>query len=304
MNKFKINIKNIKKEDYDSIRALDESSFERDVSRSMENIESLCFNHSEGCFIGFLGEKPVGYIISHRFGKIGYIGPMGIEVKYHNRGYGQELIKSSLKVLTQKCKVIGVETFPGWGKNIAFFHRLGFRETFPGRIMTKSTDSDFSKNSSELRSNLVQGSAMDETMQKAALEEISTWGSTDSHGMDLSLDVAYFLKYYPENILFFYETEVKGFLAFHKDYNPFYWGLVKPSTKDISVFQSLLYGAAQLSWSTVMKIHFQTNFSRVTKLLLGFGFHIEQDVSCLLYSSYSGNYFKKMDEIAICSWWG
>jgi len=304
MDLSKLNIRPIDELDYDSIREMDFNSFQRKQYRSIENIKNLCSNSPQACLIAFYQEIPIGYIVSHRLGKVGYLGPLGVVKNYQNRGFGEIIVKTAIKILQKTCQFIGLETYPHWGKNIAFFHNLGFREILPSRLMSKKWPTIEKNDSQPFDQPLLLGSQIKKSHWATLINQIRDWKSKGFPPVCLARDVEYFLNYYPNNILFYINETVEAFIAFQSDFSPHHWGAIQPQDNQIQIFNDLIWGVERLNWSDDIKVQFQTHFEQLTKVLLNLGFQLEQDLSCLLYQKEPININQSVDTLSIRAWWG
>lgn len=296
-----LTIQPITREDYEQVRQLDALSFGRKSWRAVDNIATLCANHPDGCFLALAQGIPIGYVLTHTFGSVGYLGPLGINPAFQNQGNGKEMIRQAIYHLSQTCTVIGLETFPTVGKNIGLYHRIGFRTTWPVRIVTRSKVVF----TTQLSSPLYLGSDLSPTHLTSILNEIRSWTDLIYPRMDFSKDVTYFLSNYPDRIVFYLDGEtILGFLAFEKNFNPFVWGMVQPVKHDEDILKKLIRGVENLNWTTPLSYHYHTHHTRLTDIFLECGYHIQQDVTCMVFKDYEGCYAQPMSSLLIRSWWG
>ena len=80
-----------------------------------------------GCFVIEKEGEIVGAVISHLWGKTGWIGPLAVAPKWHGHGHGSRLLTQAVSVLkNQGCETIGLETNPRSFKNVGFYLKAGF----------------------------------------------------------------------------------------------------------------------------------------------------------------------------------
>jgi GNAT superfamily N-acetyltransferase len=87
--------------------------------------------HSDprGCFV--LQENGLsGFAFSHCWGKLGWLGPLGVTAEERGRGFGKSLTQACVKYLRSfGCSLIGLETVSA--QNIGLYVRLGFFPILP-----------------------------------------------------------------------------------------------------------------------------------------------------------------------------
>jgi GNAT superfamily N-acetyltransferase len=138
-----MNIREMKAEDIEQVRQLDAlafSAYRKNIRKSQDVLFSLISN-PKGCFV-VEEEKIVGYIFSHIWGKLAWIGTFGIDPKYQGRGIGKRLFETVLKYLNnQGCLIIGLETMADSAYNIGMYLKLGFHLIYPTLFFKKSFNS-------------------------------------------------------------------------------------------------------------------------------------------------------------------
>jgi ribosomal protein S18 acetylase RimI-like enzyme len=298
-----ITIRTITESDYEVIRLLDHRSFEKESFRSLENIANLCSADPNGCFIGLADNIPVAYIFTRTFGSVGYLGPLGVDKKFQGQGWGKKIIQTGISYLSKHCTVIGLETYPVWGKNIGLYHRLGFRTTLSARMVTKSIQPDFYQ---KQRSPYLRlGTEINSSEFSTLVNFIRSWTNKVYPGLDFSRDIVHFISNYPHRILFYFNEDIpQGFLAFENTFNPFVWGAVRLFKSDQIILKELITGIEDMNWTSHINFHYQTSHTRLTDVFLDCGYYINQDVSCMLLINYEGQYTQPISSLVIRSWWG
>jgi ribosomal protein S18 acetylase RimI-like enzyme len=80
-----------------------------------------------GCFVSEKQGEIIAAVMSHVWGKTGWIGPLAVAPKWHGYGYGSRLLNKAVSVLKdQACDTIGLETNPRSFKNVGFYLKAGF----------------------------------------------------------------------------------------------------------------------------------------------------------------------------------
>lgn len=77
--------------------------------------------------VALANNRVVGFCISHKWGSLGWIGPITVEPTFQGHGIGQELTKQAIqKLIARNCQIIGLETWPHRLPNIALYLKNGF----------------------------------------------------------------------------------------------------------------------------------------------------------------------------------
>jgi len=72
--------------------------------------------------------KPVGYIFTRTFGRVGFFGPFGVVPKYQGTDLGKSLVRSTIAYMERSgCTTIGLETMPETAYNLGLYTKLGFK---------------------------------------------------------------------------------------------------------------------------------------------------------------------------------
>ena len=108
------------------------------MRRSEKNMTYYIDKEPAGCLMALEDGKPVGSIISHVWGSVGWFGPLEVEPERQARGIGKALVESSINYLKERgCRTIGCETMASSPKNIAFYMKMGFRAKSLSNVMYK-----------------------------------------------------------------------------------------------------------------------------------------------------------------------
>jgi GNAT superfamily N-acetyltransferase len=98
------------------------------MRRTARNMGYYLAKEPGGCFLALENGKVVGTIVSHVWGSVGWFGPLEVDPRYQDKGIGRALVMRSVDYLrTRNCITVGCETMAGSPRNIAFYHRLGFK---------------------------------------------------------------------------------------------------------------------------------------------------------------------------------
>jgi len=142
------NIRPISPADIDAVIELDVLAFDdycrrlgletAQLHRTQQNILACLNLNPNGCFVA-VTDKPVGYIFSHVWGAIGWLGTFGLHPDYQGQGIGQALLQTGVDYLQRAgCTTIGLETMPDSPYNVGFYTRFGFRPAHPTLLLQKS----------------------------------------------------------------------------------------------------------------------------------------------------------------------
>ncbi|MBN1680201.1 MAG: GNAT family N-acetyltransferase [Anaerolineae bacterium] len=94
--------------------------------RTPENIRTAILREQPGIVIESPPGRPVGYCFTHIWGKVGWLGTLGIAPPYQGLGLGRAVIAAGLDLLREAgCETLTLETMPESGKNLALYTLLG-----------------------------------------------------------------------------------------------------------------------------------------------------------------------------------
>lgn len=106
--------------------------------RTAVNIRWNWEGDSEGCFIAHEGKRIVGYIFSHTWGAVGWLGVFGVLPDCRGRGVGKALLAAGVDYLRRAaCATIGLETMPNEVHNLGLYMKAGFRPISHAFLLTK-----------------------------------------------------------------------------------------------------------------------------------------------------------------------
>jgi len=108
------------------------------MRRTTRNMTYYLAKEPRGCFLAVENGKIVGTIASHVWGSVGWFGPLEVDPRYQDKGIGKALVMRSVDYLrARNCITVGCETMAGSPRNIAFYHRLGFRSKGLSHVLYK-----------------------------------------------------------------------------------------------------------------------------------------------------------------------
>lgn len=149
--------------------------------------------------------KPVGYIFTRTFGKVGFFGPFGVVPGYQGTAVGKALVRATIDYMERSgCTTIGLETMPETAYNLGLYTKLGFRLF----SLTLRLQKSLPAGAKDLPSNI---KAVKEPTREL-LTQIQRISGTLEDGLDFSKEVE-LLRKYPIGTCLTYEkdSQVCGF---------------------------------------------------------------------------------------------
>jgi len=93
----------------------------------LEYLQMYLAGFGDGCLVYEEKSKIRGFIMSHLWGQIGWIGPLAVQPNRQERGIGRLLLDAAVQRLKQSgAACIGLETMPRNYRNLTFYTRHGF----------------------------------------------------------------------------------------------------------------------------------------------------------------------------------
>lgn len=214
------------------IQILDKECFNRDKLRSIDNLKSLLKNNQNGCFTISENRKIAGYIFTRVLGNAGYIGPLGVNSEFRNKGYGKLLVKKGTEALINTgCKYIGLEVLPELGNNIGLYLKERYIPafstiTYKKIIPYKQINDCFVINGKNIELN--------------SIEEFNYNFKVENDDYSLLQDIILARSQKNSNIYFYKQnTKIIGFLCYSPLINPFVWGAFLQNSCEKSIFSAL-----------------------------------------------------------------
>ena len=98
----------------------------------LEYLKMYLDSFADGCLVYEEKSKVRGFIMSHLWGEIGWIGPLAVQPNRQERGIGRLLLAAVVERLKQSgAACIGLETMPRNYRNLVFYTRHDF---VPGHL--------------------------------------------------------------------------------------------------------------------------------------------------------------------------
>ncbi len=108
------------------------------AARRPECLAEYARRYPQGAKVARAGEHVIGYCLSHRWGSLGWIGPVVVEPERQGHGLGRALTEPVVEALqSDGCTSIVLETWPHHLPNIRFYMRLGFYPLAPVFLLAK-----------------------------------------------------------------------------------------------------------------------------------------------------------------------
>lgn len=278
----------------EDIITLDAGCFSRKNGRTPGNLYYLYEHFPEGCFIATIGHKLVGYMFCHKFGKVGYLGPLGVQFEHRNNGIAQSYIRKGITMLQHAgCDVIGLETLPEWGKNLGLYCKNNFVFTYP------TIQGFFEKEIDGSEKNILDGNSIDNQQ----LAVYNSAFSLHSHGYSFIQDIEHTVANHPERICFYCrDGQILGFLAFDNDVYPFLWGSIFPGFQD-RIFCDLYSAIHKRTDLKKITIRMNAKYTILSNLL-SLGFQIERSNVRMLLRGYERDFLHMAndDSVVFRSW--
>lgn len=155
-----INIRPMLEADADAVRQVDRLAFlafnqRRSPNgpfpvRKRENVLAARAAFPQGCFVAEDAEMPAdaaggpplaGYVFSHVYGQVGWVGVFGVHPQRQGGRVGKRLLERSVEALEAAgCTTIGLETMPDSAYNIGLYAGFGFRPITMTLILEKAVE--------------------------------------------------------------------------------------------------------------------------------------------------------------------
>lgn len=127
-------------------------------------------------------DRPVGYIFTRTFGRVGFFGPFGVVPKHQASHLGKTLVQATVQYMERSgCTTIGLETMPETAYNIGLYTKLGFRMS----SLTLRVHKELPPGGSDLPGNV----AVVSQPAPALLERVRAISASLEDGLDLSKEV-------------------------------------------------------------------------------------------------------------------
>jgi len=142
-----MNIREITPTDFDAVRRVDRLAWAEFAKtkgaarlRTRTNILSNWSEAPHGCFLAEEEREVLGYVFSHIWGRLGWVGTFGVRPESRGQGIGKILLEKSVRYLEQKgCTTIGLETRPENLYNLGMYVSQKFQPRYLTLWMSSQT---------------------------------------------------------------------------------------------------------------------------------------------------------------------
>jgi GNAT superfamily N-acetyltransferase len=276
------------------ILSIDETSFQRDKPRSLENLRALRRTDPEGCFVLRDGRKLLGYSYSKTFGSEGYLGPVGIQPSHQKTGYGKALIKKNLHYLSKRCRVIGLEVRPEAGDNLGLYHKMGFIPGYPSMIFHFPEKLNMQRSKFPVK--------ISSSTSFKVIDGLESWTRSVFQGVSYSRDLELTLEFGGQLVVAKDEKGPIGFLAYSETLQPYVWGMMNPQPRDEIIMADLLSHFREKHGGGELRLLVNSRYQRMVDLLLKQGFMVYKSVNRMFLSGYEGKNLHKSRDLVMRAW--
>jgi hypothetical protein len=248
----------------------------------------------DGCFVLVEREQVIGYTITHRWGTVGWFGPLGVAPAYQGQGYGKDLVLLSLESLVQRgAQVIGLETMPDSLTNLGFYSRLGFEARGMSFVLSKNVG-----NLNPVSSNPLYDLSLDTAPQlERSIEQCRCLTERTYPGLEYTPEIRQTRKYRFGTTLCCLDGGITAFAVCHSRK---YFRAEKSETLRVKIavadsfagrpaVESLIRGVEQYARRQgKVRVHFNINARHWSwyLMLLDQGYHIVASGLRMLYHGY------------------
>lgn len=280
---------------------LDARCFNRgDNPRTRQNIRTMYETCPEGCFVAAGSQGIVAYIFGHRFGTVGYIGPLGVDPGFRKMGIGRAIITRGTEALINSgCNTIGLEVLPESGYNVGLYLQSKFISTYPTIMFTKQAaeTAGYPDVNDEVR--IIDGS----DGHPVGLEEFDSSISRLNTGYSFLYDIQWAIGTSPKNIYFYVdENKIAGFLSYTPDLYPFVWGAILPSVNVEKVFTGLFAAIENANPGKELKIRVNTRYTQLYRVISN-GFKVDRCFMRMMLHGHEGYFLSLDNDALVCRAW-
>lgn len=261
-------------------------------------LAALVATEPEGCLVAERADRVIGYVISHRAGRVGYIGTVAVESAHRGKGHGRALTVAARDHLAARCEVVGLAAEAEAGRNLELYASCGFVPTLPSVFLFRRVGQAAPASGAEfVRTGRELGAA-----GPGAVEQVRRWSDEVHPGLDLSADLELFLRCWPDRVWFHQrDGEVDGVLADHEHFRGDPWGIVRPGPGDLEALGRLIDAREQQASGEFSFFHVHACFGRVIDLLRQRGFRIASSKSCMLLPG--ARWPTSSEALLVRPWW-
>ena len=172
--------------------------------RTDRHLQACLDLNPTGCFVAAAPDNYlVGYVFTRIWGKLGWIGVLGVHPDQQGGGFGKALINTAIQSLCSSgCQRIGLSTAAENPHNVGLYVRLGFLPCCPTLELFKTT---------EQPREYIPFTFSHQVDRDRALKIVSQISQQARSGLDYASEVRNACKYQWGEILFFGESQPWAF---------------------------------------------------------------------------------------------
>lgn len=109
--------------------------------RTGRHLQACLDLNPPGCFVATASDNHVvGYVFTRIWGKLGWIGVLGVDPNWQGGGFAKALVNTAIQSLRNSgCQIIGLSTAAENPNNVGLYVRLGFLPNYPTLELIKTT---------------------------------------------------------------------------------------------------------------------------------------------------------------------
>ena len=172
--------------------------------RSNKHLQACLDLNPTGCFVATTPDNHlVGYVFTRIWGKLGWIGVLGVHPDHQGRGFGKALVNKAIQSLRNSgCQRIGLSTAAANPNNVGLYVRLGFLPCCPTLELFKKV---------EQPREYISFTTSNQIDPDKALQIVSQISQQARVGLDYTSEVSNACNYQWGEILFFGESQPWAF---------------------------------------------------------------------------------------------
>ncbi len=267
----------------------------------------------EACFVVEVRNRVIGFVFTHLWGEVGWMGPLAVLPDYQGRGYGKALVENAVQCLIDRgVRTLGLETMPRNYRNIDFYTRMHFHPQYltVDLIRPVGEPANFPEQHN-YRAHFFSSIRVGE--QSGYLDTLETLaGRVDPHlRIRKEVELVHRFKFGDALLVLKHETPI-GFAVGHtekyyeeerRNFLKIYLGGLHPDfqEQDVLAFLAFLERWARSARLDHVMIRIPTRQQKAFSLLLHMGFHsVHSDVRFILQgypevANISGFYLNKWE---------
>lgn len=240
--------------DLTQVAELDALAFNT-ARRTGKHLQACLDLNPTGCFVATATNNHlVGYVFTRMWGKLGWIGVLGVHRDHQGKGFGKALVNTAIKYLRDsKCQIIGISTAADKPDNVGLYIAFGFLPCCPTLELFKTT---------EQPKEYTQFTFSNQIDRDKALKIVSQISQQARSGLDYASEVRNACNYQWGKTLFFGESQPWAFALVRTE--PIRAGSV-PKVLEISVIAMPKEQRNELPtvFNAIEGLAYQQNYSQI-----------------------------------------